>query len=200
MEIAGRKISTGLIIGVVLGIIVLWGVIWYNGALTASEDVEGQWGNVQSSYQRRMDLIPGLVKAVKGYAKHEETVFREVAEAQAKIGAIQVDASKLTEADIQKYQESQEAMKGATLGRLMALAIQYPDLQASASYQQFMTDYTGTENRINRERDLFNDAAKEFNKKIQRIPGNLFNIFAGFEKKPYFQSQPGADKGVNVDL
>ena len=103
MEIAGRKIGAGLIIGVILGIIVLWGIIWYNGTVSANEDVKGQWGKVESAYQRRADLIPNLVNTVKGYAKHESDVLIQVTQARASVGQVKIDPSNMKAEDIQKF-------------------------------------------------------------------------------------------------
>ncbi len=199
MEIAGRKISTGLIIGVILGIIVLWGVVWYNGTVSANEDVKGQWGKVESAYQRRADLIPNLVNTVKGYAKHESDVLIQVTQARASVGQVKIDPSNMKAEDIQKFEQSQGAVSSA-ISRLLVVAEQYPDLKANQNFLALQSQLEGTENRINTERNYFNEVASAYNKRIQKIPGNLFNNLAGFEEKPYFAAKAGADAVPNVDF
>jgi len=199
MEIAGRKIGAGLIIGVVLGIIVLWGVIWYNGTVNANEDVKGQWGKVESAYQRRADLIPNLVNTVKGYAKHESEVLIQVTQARASVGSVKVDPSKMTSQDIQNFEQSQGTISSA-ISRLLVVAEQYPDLKANQNFMALQAQLEGTENRINTERNYFNEIATTYNKRIQRIPGKLFNALAGFEEKPYFEAKAGADVAPTVDF
>lgn len=199
MEIAGRKIGAGLIIGVILGIIVLWGIIWYNGTVSANEDVKGQWGKVESAYQRRADLIPNLVNTVKGYAKHESDVLIQVTQARASVGQVKIDPSNMKAEDIQKFEQSQGAVSSA-ISRLLVVAEQYPDLKANQNFLALQSQLEGTENRINTERNYFNEIATTYNKRIQRIPGNLFNALAGFEEKPYFAAKAGADVAPNVDF
>ena len=168
MEIAGRKISTGLIIGVILGIIVLWGIIWYNGTVSANEDVKGQWGKVESAYQRRADLIPNLVNTVKGYAKHESDVLIQVTQARASVGQVKIDPSNMKAEDIQKFEQSQGAVSSA-ISRLLVVAEQYPDLKANQNFLALQSQLEGTENRINTERNYFNEVATAYNKRIQKI-------------------------------
>ncbi len=199
MEIAGRKISTGLIIGVILGIIVLWGVVWYNGTVNANEDVKGQWGKVESAYQRRADLIPNLVNTVKGYAKHESDVLIQVTQARASVGQVKIDPTNMKAEDIQKFEQSQGAVSSA-ISRLLVVAEQYPDLKANDNFIALQAELAGTENRIANERNNFNEIATIYNKRIQKIPGKLFNALAGFEERPYFQSKAGADVAPNVDF
>ncbi len=199
MKIAGREISTGLIIGVVLGIIVLWGVVWNNGTVDADNDVKSQWGKVESAYQRRADLIPALVSTVKGYAKHESSVLIAVTEARSRVGQMNIDPSKLTPEALQSFEQNQSALS-ASLGKLMVVMEQYPDLKADQNFLALQAQLEGTENRINTERNRFNEFAGEYNKRVQKIPGKLFNMIAGFEEKPYFASKPGADVAPTVDF
>ncbi|MCX6181083.1 MAG: LemA family protein [Bacteroidetes bacterium] len=197
MKIAGREISTGLIIGVVLGIIVLWGFIWNNGTVDANENVKGQWGNVENAYQRRSDLIPNLVNTVQGYAKHEKEVLTAVTEARSRVGQMNIDPSKLTPDALEKFDQNQGALS-SSLGRLMVVMEQYPDLKANENFIALQAELAGTENRINTERTRFNDLAVEYNKRIQKIPGKLFNAISGFEEQAYFKSKPGADVAPTV--
>ena len=198
MKIAGREISTGLIIGVVLGIIVLWGFIWNNGTVDADEDVKTQWGKVESTYQMRNDLIPNLINVVKGYAKHEKEVLIQVTQARASVGNVKIDPSKLSQEQIQNFEQSQNSI-GSAVSRLLVVAEQYPDLQASENFKQLHEEWVGTERRINTERIRFNEVAGIYNKRIKKVPGNLFNMISGFESRPYFESQKGAEIAPKSD-
>jgi LemA protein len=197
MKIAGREISTGLIIGVILGIIVLWGFMWNNGTVDKHEEVKGQWGNVENAYQRRSDLIPNLVNTVQGYAKHEKEVLTAVTEARSRVGQMNIDPSKLTPEALQSFEQNQGALS-SSLGRLMVVMEQYPDLKANESFIALQAELAGTENRIATERNRFNEAAIEYNKRIQKIPGKLFNAIAGFEEQAYFKAKAGADVAPTV--
>ncbi len=192
MEIAGRKIGAGLIIGVILGIIVLWGVIWNNGTVDAAEDVKSQWGQVESTYQMRNDLIPNLINVVKGYAKHESEVLIKVTEARASIGSVKVDPSNMSQEQINQFEQSQSSL-GSAVSRLLVLQESYPDLKANENFKQLNDEWSSIERRINTERIRFNEIAGTYNKRIQKVPGNLFNMISGFEARPYFEAQKGAE-------
>ncbi|MFM7023702.1 MAG: LemA family protein [Flavobacteriales bacterium] len=192
MKIVGREIKASWIIGGVLAIIILWGFMWNNGTVDADEDVKAQWGQVQSTYQMRNDLIPSLINVVKGYAKHEKEVLTQVTQARASVGNVKIDPSKLSQEQIQNFEQSQNSI-GSAVSRLLVVAEQYPDLQASKNFQQLHDEWTGTERRINTERIRFNEVAAIYNKRINKIPGSLFNMISGFEGRPYFEAQKGAE-------
>ncbi len=197
MKIGDREISTGLIIGGILGIIVLWGVIWNNGTVDAHEGVKGQWVNAENAYQRHSNLIPNWVNTVQGYAKHEKEVLTAVTEARSRVGQMNIDPSKLTPEALQNFEQNQGALS-SSLGRLMVVMEQYPDLKANENFIALQAELAGTENRIATERNRFNEAAIEYNKRIQKIPGKLFNAIAGFEEQAYFKSKQGADVAPTV--
>ena len=196
-----KKGCSGLLV-LVLGALVvlgLWAIPKYNGLVKSQESVETAWGNVESSYQRRADLIPNLVETVKGYAKHEQETFEKVTEARSNATSIKVDPTNLTPEELQKYQAAQGDVTNA-LSRLIAISESYPDLKANDNFKDLQKQLEGTENRINKARNEFNEVAKEYNTKRRSFPTNIIAGLFGFGDKPYFQAQEGADKAPKVDF
>lgn len=163
------------------------------------ENSTTQWANVESSYQRRSDLIPNLVNTVKGYAAHEKETLTEVMQARAKATSINIDASKLDAAAIQKYQEAQSGISGA-LGKLMMVSERYPDLKANQNFLELQAQLEGTENRINVERNKFNEIVGAYNKKIKKLPGKLYNLMYGFEERARFEAKEGSEDAPTVEF
>src|SRR5574344_2203991 len=161
----------------------------YNKMVSMDEQVNSQWAQVQNQYQRRLDLIPNLVNTVKGYAKHEESVFTEIAEARSKAGGqVNIDKSVLDDPEaFAKYQQVQNQL-GASLQRLLVVSEQYPELKADQNFMALQDQLEGTENRITVARNRFNDTAKGYNKKIRQFPANIIANMSGFEKKSYFSA------------
>jgi len=179
-------------------IIGLWAIMTYNSLVGLEEEYNTRWSNVENQYQRRYDLIPNLVEVVKGYAKHEKETFKAVTEARAKAGGtLQLNASDLTPEKLAAFQQAQQGLAGA-LSRLMVVVEKYPELKASQNFSELQAQLEGTENRIAVARRDFNKAAKSYNKAIRRFPGNIIARMGGFEKKPYFQMEQGADKAPKV--
>ena len=195
-----KKGCIGLI---VLGVIALalygWVKNGYNGLVADQENVEKAWGNVESQYQRRADLIPNLVATVKGYAKHEQETLEGVIEARANATKVTIDPKNMTPEDLQKYQAAQGDVTNA-LSRLIAVSEAYPDLKANESFKDLQQQLESTENRINKARDDFNEEAKTYDTKRRTFPTNIIANIFGFEDKPYFQAQEGADKAPKVDF
>jgi LemA protein len=196
---SGKKIVL-----IVLGAIILLGLIvfgWlrssYNGFVTSEEAVKKAWSDVETTYQRRADLIPNLVETVKGYAAHEKDTFTLIAEARAKAGQYSISAKDLDPAAMKKYMEAQQGIGGA-LTRLLAVAEAYPQLKASSNFQDLQTQLEGTENRINVARTRFNDAARDFNVRIRVFPQNFLARMFGFAEKPYFEAEQGAQVAPKV--
>lgn len=169
----------------------------YNSMVEKREAVNGAWGNVESAYQRRADLIPNLVSTVKGAANFEQTTLTAVVEARAKATSIQLTADDLTEENLQKFQEAQDGLKGA-LKSLMMVTENYPELKATAGFQELQAQLEGTENRINTERNLFNEAVKDYNAYIASFPQLMFAKMFGFTPKAYFKAAAGTDKAPEV--
>ena len=190
--------KTGIII--ILAIVViafLWGMGAYNGLVTTQENVNSQWGNVENQYQRRADLVPNLVATVKGYATHEKSTFEEVIAARAKATQITIDPTNMTPEKLQEYQAAQGQL-GSALGRLIAVAENYPDLKANQNFLELQAQLEGTENRIATERGRFNELSKDFNATVRKFPTNIVASLAGFEKKAYFEAEEGSEKAPEV--
>lgn len=188
-----------IIVLALIAIIALWGVKSYNQFVTAEENVETAWSQVENQYQRRSDLIPNLVNTVKGYAAHEQTTLEQVIAARAQATAIKLDAAQMTTDQIQAFNDAQGQLSMA-LGRLMAVSEAYPDLKANQNFLELQAQLEGTENRITVARNTFNEQAKAYNVLIRRFPKNIIAQMFGFEKKPYFEAETGAEKAPTVEF
>lgn len=176
-----------------LGVLVLgliFGLTSYNGLVSAEEQVNAQYAMVESKLQRRYDLIPNLVNSVKGYMKHEEAIFTEIAEARSKIGSAQTTNEKV---------EAGNQLEGA-LSRLLMVTENYPELKADTQVVALMDELSGTENRISVERDRYNEVVKTYNLSLRKFPKNIIANWFGFEPKAYFQSVEGAAQAPTVNF
>ena len=171
----------------------------YNAFVTAEEEVNKAWSQVENVYQRRADLVPQLVSTVKGAAEFEKSTFEAVTEARAQASSIKLDPSQMTEADLQQFQQAQDNLS-KSLGRLMVKVEKYPDLKATANFKDLQAQLEGTENRIAVERKKFNEAAQSYNTMIRRFPKNLLAKIYGFEKRPYFQASPEASQAPVIEF
>ena len=194
-----KKTTSIIVILAVLAAIVLWFVGKYNAMITAEENVETSWGQVENQYQRRSDLIPNLVATVKGYAEHESQVFESVVEARAKATQITIDPTNASPEQLAAFQNAQGELSQA-LGRLLAVAENYPDLKANENFRDLQSQLEGTENRIAVARNAYNEAAQQFNVLIRKFPNNIVAGMFGFEKKPYFEAEEGANKAPQVQF
>lgn len=195
------KKSTVIILCIVavVAAIAFWGIGKYNALVTGEENVETSWAQVENQYQRRSDLIPNLVSTVKGYAEHESSTLESVVAARAKATQITIDPSKATAEQLMAYQNAQGELTQA-LGRLLALSESYPDLKANKNFLELQAQLEGTENRIAVARNAFNSASKEFNVLIRKFPGNIIANMCGFEQRPYFEAEAGAEKAPKVEF
>ena len=173
------------------------GVGQYNGLVKQQESVNTEWSNVENQYQRRADLIPNLVETVKGYAAHERETFEAVVEARSKATSIKVDPENLTPEQLKEFQDAQGAV-GSALGRLIAIAENYPDLKANENFKELQSQLEGTENRIAVARRDFNNVAKSYNTKLRSFPTNIIAGFFNFDARPYFEAAEGSDKAPQV--
>ena len=194
-----KSIAILLAVLAVLAVIALWGVGVYNDLVAAQEDVESAWAQVENQYQRRADLVPNLVATVKGYAKHEQETLDQVVEARAKATQITIDPANATPQQLAAYQSAQGELTQA-LGRLLAVAENYPDLKANENFRDLQAQLEGTENRITIARQMFNETARAYNTKVRRFPNNIIAGIAGFEKKPYFEAEQGAQHAPKVEF
>lgn len=182
------KKSTLIILGVIV-LIILWGFSAYNGLVTLNENTDAQWAKVETQYQRRFDLIPNLVNAVKLILKQEQKVFEDIAEARTRYsGAVTPD---------EKAQAASQ-VEGA-LARLLVVMENYPQLQSAQNVRDLQTQIEGTENRISVERTRYNDEVKLFNTAIKRFPKNLIAGLTGFHERSYFEAATGTEVAPTVD-
>ena len=183
----------GIIIAIVVGIILIWGVGAYNGFVKKQEAMATAWGQVENVYQRRADLVPNLVALVKNYAEYEQGTLIAVTEARAKkAAAATVNMENYSENELQNFQTAQDEL-GESLNRLIVSVENYPDLKANEEYLTLQAQLAGCENRILTERERFNEAAKAYNQSIRQFPNNLVANMFGFKKRPYFEADKGAD-------
>ena len=171
----------------------------YNSMVSLDEAVKNKWAVVQSSYQRRADLIPNLVNTVKGAAEFEKSTLTQVIEARANATSIKVDPANLTPENIQKFQQAQDALSGS-LSRLIATAEAYPQLKANQNFLELQAQLEGTENRINVARNDFNTSVNEYNAKIRSFPANITAGIFGFKQKGYFEASAAAQNAPSVQF
>ena len=188
-----------IIILVILAVILIWGATAYNNLVSKEENVNQQWSNVETQYQRRADLIPNLVSTVKGYASHESETLQGVVEARSKATQITVSGSDLTPEKMAEYQKAQGAVSSA-LGKLLAIAENYPDLKANQNFLELQAQLEGSDNRISVARINYNNAAKDFNTTIRRFPNNILAGICGFDKCTYFEAAEGAEQAPQVEF
>jgi len=187
------------LIWIILGILVLWLISSYNGLVNSRETVNKSWANVEAQYQRRSDLIPNLVSTVQGAANFEKSTLVAVQEARSQATSIRIDPNNLTPEKLQEFQQAQAQVSGA-LGRLLAVAENYPQLKAIQNFQDLQAQLEGTENRINEARRQYNESAQAYNTGRQRFPKVLIAGLFGFKERPYFESDKGAEKAPKVEF
>ena len=181
----------------IVAVVVVWGYSVYNGLVEKEEAVHSAWSDVETQYQRRADLIPNLVNTVKGYAAHEKETLDAVVEARSKATSLNVAAADLTSERMAVFQQAQEGVRSA-LGRLIAIAENYPDLKANSNFQELQAQLEGTENRIAVARTGFNEKTRAYNVSIRRFPTNLIAGIFSFDAKPYFEANEGAQNAPEV--
>jgi LemA protein len=183
-------------IGVVL-ILYFWIKGINNTAVTLNQNIEESWGNVETAYQRRSDLIPNLVEVVKGYATHEEKTLTEVIQARAQATQVKVDPSNITPQQMAAFTQAQGNVSSA-LGRLLVSVEQYPNLKANENFLKLQDELASTENQILTARTRFNEAVKPYNNHISTFPNSIFAGMFGFQKKEYFKADAGASAAPKV--
>ena len=176
-----------------------WVVGFNNTAVEKQETAKTQWANVESAYQRRADLIPNLVNTVKGYAGHEKETLEGVIQARANATKTTIDPSNVTPEQMAVFQKSQDGLSGA-LSRLMVVAERYPDLKANQNFLELQSQLEGTENRINVERNRYNQMAKDYNVFTRKFPGKILAGMLGFDPLILFQASEGSEKAPTVDF
>ena len=183
---------------IILAVILLFGgcaCSRYNGLVTSDQGVKTSWSNVETNYQRRTDLYGSVIKVIEGSANFEKSTLKDVITARSKATAVTVDVNDSN--SLAAYQRAQGQLQGS-FSRLMAVAEAYPDLKTTQQFQNFQTDISGTENRINVARRDFNDAVRQYNLNVKTFPNNIFAGIFGFHEKPYYKSDPGSENAPDI--
>ncbi len=189
-----------LIILLLVGFAGCAGCNTYNSLVTQDENVEAVWANVETQYQRRADLIPNLVNTVKGAAEFERETLESVTNARANATSIKLTADDLTDpAKMQAFQQAQSQLTGA-LSRLLAVAENYPQLQATQAFRDLQAQLEGTENRITVARRDYNGAVQSFNTQVRRFPTNILAGMFGFDRRTPFEADAGSDQAPTVEF
>ena len=195
-----KKMGCIVAAGVVVLALVLFamGTATYNRLVKESVATDNAWANVESAYQRRMDLIPNLVETVKGSAAFEQSTLQQVIDARARASQIVLTPELVNDpAKFRQFQESQQALSGA-LSRLLATVEAYPDLKASQAFLELQSQLESTENRINVERRRFNETVQSYNVAVRRFPASLIAGWLGFKPKAFFEADAGAETAPKV--
>lgn len=183
-----RSTISLLVIGALVVILILSGVSSYNGLVSSETKVDSKFSDIDAQLQRRADLIPNLVSTVQGYTQHEAEVMTAISDARAKLAG---------GGTVQDKANADAELTGA-LSRLLVVVENYPNLKADAEFTRLMDELAGTENRIAVARKDYNAVVETYNVKIRKFPGALFAGMFGFEKKPFFQVEEGAEKAPEV--
>jgi LemA protein len=190
-------VKTGLVVVAVIVLAALivggWFVSVNNELVGKDQAVQEAWAQVQNVYQRRADLIPNLVETVKGFAAQERTVLEEVTRARASASSIQVTPELLNDpAAMRRFQEAQSQL-GSALSRLLVTVERYPELKSNQNFLALQSQLEGTENRIAVERRRFNEAVREYNTLVRRLPSSFVASLRGFRERPFFEATPGSE-------
>ncbi|WP_299227408.1 LemA family protein [uncultured Psychroserpens sp.] len=192
-----------LVPAIIIAIIIIGGYSWAKGfnntAVQLNENVNEAWGNVQTSYQRRNDLIGNLVKTVKGAADFERNTLTDVIEARSKATKTTIDPSNITPEQLKQFNEAQGGLSSA-LSRLLVTVERYPELKANQNFLKLQDELTSTENTIQTARTRYNEAIKPYNIHVKEFPNSLLAGVFGFDSKPYFDAETGAEKPVDVEF
>ncbi len=190
---------TWIILAIIVGLI-LFVVAIYNILVKMRVRVDEAWSDIDVQLKRRYDLIPNLVRTVKGYAKHEQETLNNVIEARSKATAINIDASNVTAAQMAEFAGAQSGLSGA-LSKLFALSENYPDLKANQNFLQLQSDLTDTEDKIQASRRFYNGTVREFNTKVQTVPNNIIAGMFNFTKREFYEVDSEEErKNVKVDF
>ena len=188
-----------IVIGVIAFGLYSWGKNFYNSAITLKETATRSWGDVESSYQRRNDLIGNLVKTVQGAADFEKSTLTDVIEARAKATSTTIDASNLNAENMATFQEAQNGLSGA-LSRLLVAVEAYPELRANQNFLELQSQLEGTENRINVARDRFNENVEPYNKHIKTFPNNMLAGMFNLDEMNYYKADAGSEIAPEVEF
>jgi len=192
-----RKFLPFIIGGGLLLILIFWYISVKNGAITVDQAVKKEWGNVETSYQRRNDLIGNLVKTVKGAADFEKSTLEAVISARAKATSITVDPTNITPEQFEQFNQAQSGVSSA-LSRLLVTVERYPDLKANQNFLKLQDELASTENQILTARTRFNESVEKYNNYVLKMPRSL--ILSDYKEKAVFKAVAGAEKPVDVEF
>ncbi|MDX1278511.1 LemA family protein [Oceanihabitans sediminis] len=176
-----------------------WAVGFNNTAVRLNENVSESWGNVQTSYQRRNDLIGNLVNTVKGAADFERNTLEAVIKARSEATKTTIDPSNITPEQLKQFNQAQGGLSSA-LSRLLVTVERYPELKANQNFLKLQDELTSTENTIQTARTRYNEAIKPYNTHVKTFPNSILAGIFNFEGKPYFDAEAGAEKPVDVEF
>lgn len=188
-----------IILAVLAFAIYQWAVGFNNTAVTLEADAKTAWSNVESSYQRRNDLIGNLVKTVQGAAEFERGTLKDVIEARAKATSTTIDVDNINPEMLAQFQQAQTGLSSA-LSRLLVTVERYPDLKANQNFLELQSQLEGTENRINVARDRYNEKVNLYDIHTTKFPGKLLAGMFGFEEMPRYKSDPGSENAPEVEF
>ena len=188
-----------IVLGIIAVAIYSWGKNFNNTAVDLSESATKAWGDVESSYQRRSDLIGSLVKTVQGAADFEKGTLEAVINARAKASSITIDPSNITPEQLAQFNQAQSGLSSA-LSRLLVTVERYPDIKANQNFLELQSQLEGTENRINVARDRFNEAVEPYNKHIKRFPNSILAGIFGFDDMNYYKAEEGSEKAPEIEF
>jgi LemA protein len=188
-------ISTGLIVVGLLVMVAVWVVSIYNSLVTLKNRVKEGWADIEVQLKRRYDLIPNLVEAVKGYAKHERATLEEVIAARSAASKIDIDASNVTHEQMAQFMGAQEGLSGA-LGKLFALSENYPDLKANENFLELQRELSDTENKIQAARRFYNGTVRDYNTKIEMFPSNVIAGTFSFTQREFYEVEDATQREV----
>ena len=186
-----------IIIGILAFASYSWVKGFYNSTIQLNENVSESWGNVQTAYQRRSDLIGNLVNTVQGAADYERETLTAVIEARAKATSINIDPTNITPEQLAQFNQVQGGLSGA-LKSLLVTVERYPELKANENFLKLQDELTSTENQILTARTRYNEAIKPYNNHVKTFPNNILAGFFNFDDKPYFDAEAGAEKAPDV--
>lgn len=192
-----RKFLPWIVVGGILLMFVVWFVSVKNGAISVDQAVKKEWGNVETSYQRRNDLIGNLVNTVKGAADFEKSTLESVISARAKATSITVDPTNITPEQFEQFSKAQSGVSSA-LSRLLVSVEKYPELKANENFRMLQNELTSTENQILTARTRFNEAVEKYNNYVLKMPRNF--ILSEYKEKALFKAVVGAEKPVEVNF
>jgi LemA protein len=190
-----RKFLPWIVVGGLLVIIVFWFVSIKNGAVKTNQEVNKEWGNVETSYQRRNDLIGNLVETVKGAAEFEKSTLEAVTSARASASQVKIDPTNITPEQLAQFNQAQSGVS-SSLSRLLVTVENYPDLKSNQNFLKLQDELASTENQILTARTRFNEAVQKYNNYILVFPNSMF--LGNYKEKPYFDAVAGAEKPVDV--